>query len=230
MSAGRAAAPPSASAAAARAGSLLAPAAALLAGCFTFGLGGPPLGEPSLRPARQHSAQSQVVGNAVVASYQGLTVSLEPLSAEHLDLLYQNRPGIVNPVKNLAPGVPQPIAFRVIVRNRSRQAAQLEPVMFTLTDQEGLRTRPMHYQDFYQLFADMQDAEQRLRSVDATTLSSFVTVASGGEKDAFLYFPPMPESSRLLVLELGSLFLGAREVPFLAEFEVVRAKASAGGR
>jgi len=228
VNADRSAAPPSA--AAARAGALLVAAAALLAGCFTFGMGGSPLGEPSLRPAHQHSAQSQVVGNAVVASYQGLTVSMEPLSPEHLDLLYQNRPGIVNPLKNLPAGVPPPIAFRVSVRNRSRQPAQLEPVMFTLTDQEGLRTRPMHYQDFYQLFADMPDAEQRLRSVDATTLSSFLTVASGAERDGFLYIPPMPESSRLLILELGSLYLGSREVPFLAEFEVVRTKASPGDR
>jgi hypothetical protein len=228
VSARRAAAAPSPAGAGAAA--LLAAAAALLAGCFTFGMGSPPLGEPSLRPAHQHSPQSQAVGNAVVASYQGLTVSLEPLSPEHLDLLYQNRPGIVNPLKKLAPGVPQPIAFRVILRNRSRQPAQIEPAMFTLTDQEGLRGRPMHYQDFYQLFADLPDAEERLRSVDATTLSSFVTVASGAEKDAFLYFPPMPESSRLLVLELGSLYLGAREVPFMAEFEVVRTKASSAGR
>ncbi len=228
MSVRRAAAPRAATGARAAGGAVVA--GLFAAGCFTFGLGDSPLGESTLRPARQHSEQSQVVGDAVVASSGGLAVTVEPLSPEHLDLLYQNRPGIVNPLKGLTPGGPQPIAFRLNVRNRSRQAAQIEPSQFTLTDQEGQRARPMQYQDFYQLFAELPDAEQRLRSVEATTLASFVTVAPGAEKDVFLYFPPMAEDSRLLVLELGSLYLGARELPFLAEFEVVRTKASPGGR
>jgi len=166
----------------------------------------------------------------VVASTGGVAISVEPLSPEHLDLLYQNRPGLVNPLKGLTPEAPPPLAFRVTVRNRARQAVQIEPAQFSLTDQEGVRAQPMQYQDFYQLLADLPDAEQRLRSVQATTLSSFVTVAPGAERDGFLYFPPMPENSRLLILELGSVYMGARELPLLAEFEVVRAKAGAGGR
>ncbi len=216
MSGPRAAAPPWAVA--------LVAAGLLCGGCFSFG-GGSPLGEPSLRPALQHSAQNQVVGNTVVASYGGVAFTVEPLAPEHLDLLYQNRPGLVNPLKELSPKGPQPIVFRVTVRNRARQALQIEPAQFSLTDQEGQRAIPMQYQDFYQLFGELPDAEQRLRSVQATTLSSFVTVAPGGEREGFLYFPPMPDSSRLLVLELGSVYLGARELPLLTEFEVVRAKA-----
>ena len=209
-----------------RAAAVMVAAGLLSGGCFSFG--GSPLGEPSLRPAvQQHSAQNQVVGNAVVASYGGVAFTVEPLSPEHLDLLYQNRPGLVNPLKDLSPKAPQPIAFRVNVRNRARQALQIEPAQFSLTDQEGLQANPMQYQDFYQLFADLPDAEQRLRSVQATTLSSFVTVAPGADREGFLYFPPMSDDSRLLVLALGSVYLGARELPLLTEFEVVRAKAAA---
>ncbi len=208
-----------------RAAAIALAAAVSAASCFRLGSGTP--GEPLLRPAVQRFGQnSQVVGNAVVVSFAGVAVSLEPLEPEQLDALYQNRPGLVNPVKGLAGDSPPPIAFRVNLRNRGRQQVQVEPAQFVLTDQEGIRRQPLSYQDFYQLVSELPDADQRLRSVQATTLSNFLTLAPGGDREGFVFFPPVNETSRLLVLELGSFYLGAREVPVLAEFEVARSKAA----
>ena len=204
---------------------LMLAAGGFAAGCFGFGGGSGP-GIPYLRPAVPRLGQHQVVGNAVVASFAGVAISLEPLTPDQLDAFYQNRPGLQNPFKGLTRGDPPPITFRVIVRNRGRQPVQIEPVTFLLTDQDDQKVRPMDYQDFYQILADLPDAEIRLRSVQATTLSNFFSVQPGGEREGFLFFPPLLESARLLVLELDSLYVGAREVPLMAEFEVVRPRAA----
>jgi hypothetical protein len=210
----------------------LALAAALAcAGCFTFGAPPPP-GEPYLRPAVQRMGQHQVVGNAVVASYAGAAITIEPLTPDVLDALHQNRPGIVNPLKGL-PGdgkAPAPLAFRVTIRNRGRQPVQVEASQFLLRDQDEGRAKPLEYQDFYQLLSELPDADQRLRSVQATTYSTFVTVMPGQERDGFVYFPPIGPEARLYVLELNSLYVGTREVPILSEFEVVRPKGSPAPR
>jgi hypothetical protein len=194
------------------------------AGCFTLGSSIP--GEPRLRPAVQRLGQnSQAVGNAVVVTVGGAVVRMEPLEPEQLDALYQNRPGLVNPLKGLSRDGPPPLAFRVDLRNRGRQPVQVEPAQFLLTDQEGIRRAPLSYQDFYELVSQLADADRRLRSVQATVLSSFLTIPPGAEREGFLFFPPLSETARLVVLELGSFYLGAREVPVLAEFEVARSKA-----
>ena len=208
---------------------LIAGGVSFIAGCFGFG-GAPPPANPYLRPAVQRLGPHQVVGGAVVVSFAGVAISLEPLTPDQLEAYYQNRPGLVNPLKGLTPDGPPPIAFRVIVRNRGRQPVQIEPVTFLLTDQEDQRLRPMEYRDFYQAFSELPDADLRLRSVQATTLSTFITVAPGAERDGFIFFPPPPETSRLLVFDLGSLYLGAREAPVVAEFEVVRPRGSPARR
>ena len=204
-------------------------AGALAAGCFTFGTS--PAGEPLLRPAVQRlGGNSQVVGNAVVVSFGGVAVQMEPLTPEQLDDLYKQREGVVNPVKGLPGGETPPIAFRLDMRNQGRQPVQGDPAQFVLTDQDGIRRLPLTYQDFYQLVSELPDADQRLRSMQATTLTNFLTVPPGGRRDGFVFFPPLSPTSRLVVLELGSFYVGPREVPVLAEFEVSRKAAAAPKR
>jgi hypothetical protein len=112
------------------------------------------------------------------------------------------------------------------MRNQGRQPVQGDPAQFVLTDQEGVRRLPLAYQDFFQLISELPDAEQRLRSMQATVLSNFITVPPGGRRDGFVFFPPLNPTSRLVILELGSFYVGAREVPVLAEFEVSRKAAA----
>jgi hypothetical protein len=224
----RPAAAPGAARRRAAAGLALAALASAAGACFTLGI--TPPSELYLRPAVQRMGPQQVVGNAVVTSIEGAAISFEPLTPDQMDAFYHNRPGLVNPLKSLKAEGPPPVTFRVIARNRGRQAVQIEPAMFTLTDQEGQRTRPMQYQDFYQLLSELPDAEVRLRSVQATALSTFLTVSPGTEREGFLFFPPPIPTARLLVLELESFYVGAKDVPLVAEFEVVRPKGSPARR
>jgi len=173
---------------------------------------------------------SQAVGNAVVVTVGGVVVRMEPLEPEELDAYYQSRPGLVNPLKGVSADGPPLLAFRVDLRNRGRQPVQVEPAQFVLMDQEGARRGPLSYQDFYQLVTELPDADQRLRSVQATMLSNFLTLAPGGDREGFLFFPPVNQAARLVVLELGSFYVGGREVPVLAEFEVARSKAAPARR
>lgn len=222
--------PPAPRRLAARAGGMALAAGVVAGGCFGLGGGAAAPPHPFLRPAVQRLGPHQVVGNAVVASFAGVAISLEPLTPDQLDAFYENRPGLVNPLKGLTRGAPPPLAFRMFIRNRGRQAVQLEPATFLLTDQEDRRLRPLEYGDFYQIVAELPDAELRLRSVQATTFSTFLTVNPGAEREGFVFFPPPLEGSRLLVLELGTLYLGARDVPLVAEFEVMRPKGAPARR
>ena len=69
---------------------------------------------------------------------------------------------------------------------------------------------------------ETEDAQARLLSLQATLLSRFVVISPGGQRDGLLLFSSIDPEAKLLMLDLGSFFVGGRMAPGRFEFQVVR--------
>ena len=69
---------------------------------------------------------------------------------------------------------------------------------------------------------ETDDAQARLLSLQATLLSRFVVISPGGQRDGLLLFSSIDPEAKLLMLDLGSFFVGGRMAPGRFEFQVVR--------
>jgi hypothetical protein len=195
----------------------------LVAMGFFAGCGSTPkaVGPAAVRPLPQQPATHQVVGGAIVASLGGVGVTVGWLGEEAADRYFSARPGLVPPwSKDLWKATP-PTVFLLRIRNQTREEVQFDPGNASLTNQEGERDRPIPYEEFYIRLAEEPDADLRLRSLQSALLSRFVVLSPGGQREGLLIFPTADPKTRLLVLEIGSFFVGGRSIPGLFSFQVV---------
>jgi len=191
----------------------------IVAGCAN-----PPKGELSLSPAPQRQATHQVVGEAIVASLAGASVTVRWLTPVEVEQYFENKPGLVYPwpkeVRKAAP----PTTFLLRVRNQTSGEVQFDPTLVFLVSQDGRRMRPVSYEELYEQLEGTEDSAARLRSLQATLLSRFLVITPGGQREGLLVFPALGPEDKHLLLELGSFFVGGRDVLGLFEFQVVRQK------
>lgn len=176
----------------------------------------------SVRPAPQQLPTNQIVGEAIVASLSGAAVTVRWLDARAFSRYYASKPGLTAPLSEEIWKETTPIAFWLRVRNLTREEVQFDPGLVSLVSQDGRREHPIPYEELYlRLMAD-EDAEPRLRSLQATQLNRFVVIAPGAEREGILLFPAMASEAKLLNLELASFFVGGRSASGLFQFQVVR--------
>jgi hypothetical protein len=193
-------------------------AASLLAGC---GSAPKAAGRPVVRPLPQQPPTHQVVGGAIVASLGGAGVTVGWLGEEAADRYFTARPGLVPPWPRDLWKVTPPTVFLLRIRNQTREEVQFDPGNASLTNQEGERDRPIPYEEFYMRLAEEPDGDARLRSLQSALLSRFVVLPPGGQREGLLIFPTADPKTRLLVLEIGSFFVGGRSTPGLFSFQMV---------
>jgi hypothetical protein len=174
-----------------------------------------------IRPVPQQPPTHQVVGDAIIASLGSAGVTLGWLSEGGTDHYFASRPGLVPPWPREIWKISPPTVFLVRIRNQTQAEVQFDPASATLTDQDGDRQRTIPYEEFYLRLADDPDAEARLRSLQSALLSRFVVLPPGGRREGLLVFPTVGPTSKLLVLEIGSFFVGGRGIPGLFTFQVV---------
>ena len=192
-------------------------AAGILVGCASAPK---PVGPSAIRPLPQQPPTHQVVGDAIIASLGGVGVTLGWLSEGASDHYFASRPGLVPPwPKEVWKDTP-PTVFLLRIRNQTRDEVQFDPGLVSLTNQEGDRERPIPYEEFYMRLTEGPDADIRLRSLQSALLSRFVVLPSGGQREGLLVFPTPEPKSKLLVLDIGSFFVGGRNTPGLFSFQV----------
>jgi hypothetical protein len=183
-----------------------------------------PKGEPSIRPSPQRLPTHQVVGDSIIASLGGAAVTLRWLAAPEVERYFAGKPGLVSPwPAEVWRGKP-PTVFLVRVRNQTAEEIQFDPTLVALVTQDGLRTRPVSYEEFYQQLEGVEKADVRLLSLQAILFSRFLVIMPGSQREGLLVFPPLGPEVKHLLVEFASFFVGGRNAPGLFEFQVLREK------
>ncbi len=182
-------------------------------------------GEVAIRPGVQQQPNLQVVGEAIVASLAGATVTVRWLNGASLEGYYADRPGLVYPWTREDWKQNAPTVFLVRVRNQTREEIQFDPGLVALVTQAGQRERPIPYEEVYMRLSGEEGSRARLLSLQATLLSRFVVLAPGGRREGLLLFPALDPDAKHLLLEFSAFYVGGRNNPGLFEFQVLRSKA-----
>jgi hypothetical protein len=139
-----------------------------------------------------------------------------------VEQFFEGKPGLVNPWPKEMWKVAPPTVFFLRVRNQTPDEVQFDPTLAALVTQDGQRERPVSYEEMYQRLEGTEGSGARLQSLQATLLSRFVVIPSGGQREGLLMFPTLGPESKHLLLEFASFFVGGRSVPGLFEFQVLR--------
>lgn len=176
-----------------------------------------------LRPGPQRLPTLQAQGDLVIATLAGATVTAEPLTEKGLDAYYARRPALVNPFKILPKGSKAPLAFILRIQNVGRDRINFDPAQAWLTDQQDHRSAAFSYDELYSLFSEKGESARALRALEETVLTNFLVVPPKHDRDGLLVFPPLDPAAKMVILEVGSFYVGSAEQLLLFEFEVRRA-------
>jgi len=194
-------------------------AALILASCAAA-----PKGDLLIRPSPQRLPTHQIVGDSIIASLGGAAVTVRWLAAPGVERYFAGKPGLVSPWPAEVWRETPPTVFLVRLRNQTPEEIQFDPTLAALVSQDGLRGRPVSYEEFYQQLEGLENAGARLLSLQATLFSRFVVIAPGGQREGLLVFPSLGPEVKHLLVEFASFFVGGRNAPGLFEFQVLRQK------
>ena len=182
-----------------------------------------PSGELMLRPGPQRLPSLRAQGDLVIAALDGATVTVEPLTEKGLDAYYTRRPTLLNPFKTLLKGTKSPLAFILRIQNVGRDRINFDPSQALLTDQQDRRSAALSYDEMYSLFSEKGESTKVLRVLEETVLTSLLVVPPKLDREGLLIFPPPDPAAKMVILEVGSFYVGSAEQLLLFEFEVRRA-------
>ena len=181
-----------------------------------------PSGEAMLRPGPQRLPTLRAQGDLVIATLQGATMTVQPLSQEGLDAYYSRRPALVNPFKTLQKDASRPLAFIVRIQNLGRDRINFDPSQALLVDQQNHRTTPLSYDELYSTLSQGNEPARALQALEETVLTNYVVVPPKIDREGLLLFPPAEPGAKAIILEIGSFYIGSAEQLLLFEFEVLR--------
>ena len=181
-----------------------------------------PSGEAMLRPGPQRLPTLRAQGDLVIATLAGATVTAEPLTDKDLDAYYARRPALVNPFKQRPKGIKGPLAFILRIQNVGRERVNFDPGQAWLTDQQDHRSAVLSYDELYSLFSEKGESAKVLRALEETVLTSLLVVPPKVDREGLLIFPPLDPAAKMVILDVGSFYVGSTEQLLLFEFEVRR--------
>ena len=182
-----------------------------------------PTGEATLRPGPQRLPYLQTQGDLVIATLQGVTVTVQPLTPKELDAYYLRRPALVNPFKTLPKLAKRPLAFIVRIQNQGRDRVTFDPGQALMIDQQNHRTTPLSYDELYSIFSEGNQPDQALQAIQEIVLTNLLVIPPKLDRQGLLLFPLPEPRTKSLILEMGSFYIGSAEQLLLFEFEVRRA-------
>lgn len=193
--------------------------------------------QPFLRPGPQPLAQSLVAGDRIIYRAPELVVVLEALDQEGIGRYYESR-GLPNPLSQLSQAYPQLFAFRLQLENRGPEQVAFDPSQVSLIDQ-GDRGFPLLSSD--ELFAALSsrgsapsrpsaggeaateapwggERIQVLQALQIPLFVGFVILQPGERREGLLLFPKLDRRSKVLLLGLPALYVGAEAQPLIFSF------------
>lgn len=185
---------------------------------------GPKSGEQTLRPGPQRLPSLRAQGDLVIATLAGATVTVEPVTEKALNAYYARRPSLLNPVKILPKRTTEGLlAFMLRIQNVGRDRITFDPGQAAVVDQQNRRSAALSYDELYTLFSEQGGSVAALRTLEETTLTTFLVIPPKLDRAGLLLFPPPDPAAKAVILELGSFYIGSTEQLLLFEFEIKRA-------
>lgn len=182
-----------------------------------------PSGEVTFRPGPQRLPTLRAQGDLVIATLAGATVTVEPLTERGLHAYYARRPSLLNPFKTPQKGIAGPLAFILRVQNVGRDRITFDPGQTWLTDQRNHRSAAFSYDELYSLFSAKGESAKVMQVLDETVLTSLLVMPPKLDREGLLIFPPPDPAAKMVILEMGSFYIGPTEQLLLFEFEIRRA-------
>lgn len=175
------------------------------------------------RPGPQRLPTLRAQGDLVIATLAGATVTAEPLTDKGLDAYYARRPALVNPFKQRQKETRGPLAFILRIQNVGRNRINFDPGQAVVVDQQDRRSAALSYDELYSLFSEQREPAKVLRALEETVLTNLLVVPPKVDREGLLIFPPLDPEAKMVILEVGSFYIGSAEQLLLFEFEVRRA-------
>lgn len=176
-----------------------------------------------IRPGPQRLPTLRAQGDLVIATLPGATVTAEPLTEKGLDAYYARRPTLVNPFKLHPKETKGLLVFILRIQNVGRDRITFDPGQAHLTDQQDRRMAALTYDDLYSLFSEKRESAKALRALEETVLTNLLVVPPKLDREGLLVFPPPDATAKMVILEVGSFYIGSAEQLLLFEFEIRRA-------
>lgn len=176
-----------------------------------------------LRPGPQRLPTLRAQGDLIIATLAGATVTVEPLTEKGLDAYYARPPSLLNPFKQLPKGTKGPLAFILRIQNVGRDRVTFDPGQAVLVDQQNRRSIAFSYDELYGLLAEQRNSAKALQTVEETVLTKLLVVPPQLDREGLLLFPSPDPEAKVLILEVGSFYVGSAEQLLLFEFEIRRA-------
>ncbi len=197
----------------------------LIAGCKT----GPHLYRMSVTPDPGLAGRLDPSGRAVTFEESGIWGALMPLPFAALDIPGDVDPrwDFANPFQGLYATYKKPIAFYLILENRSDVAISFNPSASFSLMLEGWPLFPIEYDDLYQALYDTHDGSRRLEGMKKMLLRSYVTLQPGEHTRGLLLFKrpePGARQAKELTFRIQRIFAGKEEVDFLLPFRITMEK------
>jgi len=175
-----------------------------------------------LRPGPQRLPTMRAQGDLVIATLQGAAVTVQPLTREGLDTYYSRRPSLVNPFKMLPKGANRPLAFIVRIQNIGRDRVNFDPSQALLVDQQDRRAAVFSYDELHSIFSETDQPDRALQALQETVLTNFLVIPPKIDRAGLLLFPPPEPDAKIVILDMGSFYVGSVEQLLLFEFEITR--------
>ena len=161
----------------------------------------------------ENSPHTFVLGNRVILSSKGLTISLEQLDAlpfEDRFPVFQTRPNI------------HFIYFRITFRNRTGAPVEVNPIFFyALNDRKEFR-KPLNYDEIHRLLSKMHKPEEFRDLFQSCLVDFFSPIPNGEEREGYLIFQNFREKAKTGIIKLENMSVGPEPVSFSVAYTLNR--------
>ncbi len=156
---------------------------------------------------------SFTLGNRVIISSKGVTVSLEqihkPDFANKFEI-FQGEPDIYF------------FYFRITIRNRSGQPLEVNPIFFSaLNDRREFR-KPLNYDQLYRMLEKMYPESEFAKLLQKKLLDFCSPLSNGAEKTAILIFRNFREKAKECIIKLDAMSVGGKPLAFRFPYKLKR--------
>jgi hypothetical protein len=90
-------------------------------------------------------------------------------------------------------------------------------------DQEDQRTAALPYDELYSIFSKGDQPDPALQALQETILTNFLVIPPKIDRAGLLLFPRPEPEAKIVILDMGSFYVGSVEQLLLFEFEIHRA-------
>ena len=161
----------------------------------------------------EDAPHSFLMGNRVLISSKGLTLSLEqldrlPFAAQFP--VFQTEPDIYF------------VYFRFTIRNRTGAKVEINPIFFfALNDRREFR-KPLNYDEIFRLLSKFHDPSEFNELFQKCLADFFSPIPNGEDREGYLIFRSFREKAKTGMIKLDNITIAGEPVSFSVPYRLER--------